>query len=539
MDNSLIYQVQLLLSYHKIPFDKEELAFQIQSHPSYPSLHAITGVLDHFKIDNLALDIPATQEVIDQLPKTFIGQIQTDEGDGFAVVVNNGDKIEVITDTKNKKTYSPAVFLRNFTGIIVAVEKTKATSEIRNSTPLKSTVLILVFLGVIASLITISRPSIAPLVYLLLSIVGVFVSSAIIKQQLGFQTDIGEAFCSHTDVTKDCNSVLSSSGAIILKIFKLSDISLIYFSSLTLSTVAFIVLSYEPFFLFGISLLAIPIIIYSIYYQYAFAKAWCPLCLIIASVLSLQTAIAIFYFSEIFYMQLEIKAVLVCVLFIIVITGLWNYLSPKVEVFQDLKKSKIAYFKFKRNFDLFKSVLYKSPQIETAIPVTSEIILGDKNAALSIVIVTSPFCGHCKPVHFLVEDILKLKKNQVAITIRFNVATTNEEGDLFKIASRLTEIFNEKGSKKCMQAMHDIYSGMSVQKWLLGWGECKNTFIYRDVLKIQNEWCTSHNINFTPEILVDGRSFPKEYDRKDLALFIENLSESCRISCPEEILETY
>jgi hypothetical protein len=33
--------------------------------------------------------------------------------------------------------------------------------------------------------------------------------------------------------------------------------------------------------------------------------------------------------------------------------------------------------------------------------------------------------------------------------------------------------------------------------------------------------------NFTPEILINGHSFPKEYDRADLVYFVEDLYESC------------
>ena len=44
----------LLLRKNGIQFDKDEFLFQIQSHPSYPSLHSITGVLEHFNIDNIA-----------------------------------------------------------------------------------------------------------------------------------------------------------------------------------------------------------------------------------------------------------------------------------------------------------------------------------------------------------------------------------------------------------------------------------------------------------------------------------------------------
>ena len=69
----------LLLKKNAISFDKEELFFQIQSHPSYPSLHSITGVFDHFNIENIAARVPKTQEVLDQLPNSFIAQINDED----------------------------------------------------------------------------------------------------------------------------------------------------------------------------------------------------------------------------------------------------------------------------------------------------------------------------------------------------------------------------------------------------------------------------------------------------------------------------
>jgi hypothetical protein len=44
-----------------------------------------------------------------------------------------------------------------------------------------------------------------------------------------------------------------------------------------------------------------------------------------------------------------------------------------------------------------------------------------------------------------------------------------------------------------------------------------------DQLKKEREWCEMNNINFTPEILINGKSFPKEYDRADLQYFINDL----------------
>ena len=53
---------------------------------------------------------------------------------------------------------------------------------------------------------------------------------------------------------------------------------------------------------------------------------------------------------------------------------------------------------------------------------------------------------------------------------------------------------------------------------------------------MQKEWCGEHKINFTPEILVNGYSYPKEYERADITYFIEELHEEYSVS--QETQET-
>ena len=141
MKESLYYLVQQLLIHNSIALDKKELAFQIQSHPSYPNLHAITGVLDHFNIDNIALDIPKNEETLSQLPKTFLSQIETENGKEFAIVINKGLHYDIIISSEKKSKLTIPEFIKQFTGIIVAVEKTELTQEKKTNT----TLIIIVF----------------------------------------------------------------------------------------------------------------------------------------------------------------------------------------------------------------------------------------------------------------------------------------------------------------------------------------------------------------------------------------------------------
>ena len=201
--------------------------------------------------------------------------------------------------------------------------------------------------------------------------------------------------------------------------------------------------------------------------------------------------------------------------------------APKLKSLKELSQSKLDYFRFKRNFNLFNTLLETSKAIDTSIAETSEIVIGNKNVPLNITIITNPFCGHCKSVHTLVEDIYKKYPDKVQINLRFNINTIDKGNDEVKVTTRLLEIFKKSDDLVCLDAMHDIYNGMKTEDWLNKWQNCYEKEKYISVLNNQSEWCKSNEINFTPEILINGRSFPKEYNRSDLIYFIEELEECC------------
>ncbi|WP_299767090.1 vitamin K epoxide reductase family protein [uncultured Dokdonia sp.] len=523
MNNSVIYQVAQLLKLNKIAFDKEELAFQIQSHPSYPSLHAITGVLTHFNIDHLALVVPATEEILDQLPTVFLSCMKIEEDQLFGIVVKKENSLITYYSAKDRKEYATQEFLQHFTGIIVAVEKeeTDRPSVKNKKTTYLRTGLFAGLGFMLLGLIYQAQFTTGTIGYGIVALLGVFISVAIIKQQLGIETKIGNAFCSDTNTSKNCSTVLSSDGATVFGI-KLSDVSLLYFIGLSCSVVVLSICKYAITPLYIVSFIATPITLYSIYYQYAFAKAWCPLCLVIVGILLTQTGIGISQISDI----VQINALLIIGIVYTLTLLTWMFIEPIFLASKKLKKATIDFTKFKRNFTLFETLLTQAPKKQTSIDNASEIVFGNVNAPLSLVIVTSPFCGHCKPVHSILEDILKKYSDLVAITIRINVNTDDRETTIYKITSRLLEIYHREGQEPCLKAMHDIYGGMNPDAWLSTWGTCKQEDAYHQTLIHQQNWSAYHGINFTPEILINGYSFPSAYAREDLTYFIEELHEA-------------
>ena len=524
MKDSLVFQVQQLLKFNKIAIDKAELAFQIKSHPSYPSLHAVTGVLDHFNIDNLALDVPVNEATLSQLPVSFLAQVKTEQGEDFAVVNNKGLNYELITNSNQKSTVSLSDFLKKFTGIIVAVEKEDTSNSFNSKSKLFSNTLVTIAVLAFIGYFLLENPSINNTTFFFLSLLGLYASTSIYKQELGEDSLLGNAFCSNATEKKSCDAVLNSKGATLFGKFKLSDLSLIYFSGLALSTFLLSISTPNSFStLLTISLIALPITIYSIYYQYAVMKKWCLLCLSIVGIMWLQSTLL--FFNSISITSINLKNISITAFSFSLLFLIWNYIKPLIEMTKEGKQTKIDYFKFKRNFNLFNTLLQKSPSISTKINDVSEIVFGNKNAALNITIVTNPFCGHCKAVHTLVEDILQSHNEKVKITIRFNVNVNNPESDVIKITTRLIELYHEKDAKTCLLAMHDIYGDLNADQWLAKWNYCEAPKKYLDVLQKENDWSKSNNINFTPELLINGRSFPKEYNRPDLIYFIEDLAE--------------
>lgn len=539
MDDYLAVLVNTLLSKNNISIDKSELKFQIKSHSSYPSLHAITGVLDHFNVDNLALDIPKNKETLAQLPQNFLAQINSDNGKEFVVVVNKGTYYQLIDTSKKKIIVDTQDFLKQFTGIIVGVEKTKYTNETKNSNLIYKILIPFLVLSIISLLLFI-KPPLTNILFLTTSILGLAISYIIKKQEQGKETIIGNAFCSSESEKKDCNAVLSSKGATLIRNFKLSDLSIIYFTILTASIALLTIANQNLFVIHAITLLSIPLTIYSIYYQVLIIKTWCFLCLGIVAILWVQVSFLLINTTVVNVDSSQWFMSASLVLSTILITLIvYSFLLPRLNELNTLKNIKADFYKFKRNFSLFETLLQKSKAYNTINQKEFQgITIGNPDANVKITIITNPFCGHCRSVHTLIENIYKKHPNIVTIQIYFNINPEDKENPSVQVAIRLLELYDNVSLKSCMTGMHKIYQNQDLKLWLDEFGSCNDSNYYSSILEKQYLWCVDNSIHFTPEVLVNDKPYPKEYDRSDLLLFIEDLYENCCVNTTELQLTT-
>lgn len=528
MEETLRFLLKTILKKEGYIINFDELKLQLLSHPSYPSLHSISGVLEHFNIENIALEVPENKETLFQLPTSFLSLVSEENGQEFVVVNQQKDTIKLLYGNKKEKKISIDEFLTIWVGVIVVIEKPtiETTNKRITNTSLLDSVYFL-SLAVLLSMFFFTKPSLFQSSHFIISLVGVGISFLIVKHELGFHSKMLDKFCTATETTS-CDAVFNSKGASISKYFKLSDISLIYFAGLTLSWLISINFSVNNNIFVLLTLITLPITLYSIYYQYYIVKKWCPLCLGIVAVLWLQCCTLFIFDTNFTSIKFDSVSIFILFFSFLLTTSLWLFIKPLLIKQQELEKLEIEHYKFKRNFDLFNAIFSKGKIINTKINNSQEIVLGNKNAPLQILIITNPSCFYCKEAHTDLEKILNKNSDNINITIRFNVPL-NEDNIANKVAKRVLEIYNTETEEKCKEALHEVYKSNADQnKWLLKWKESNNNSFINE-LKIQQKWCHKNNINFTPALYINGKPFPKEYNRSDINYFIEDLIELVEI----------
>ena len=533
MGDNLPFLLNNVLKKENYAVNFDELKLQLLSHPSYPSLHAFTGVLDHFDIDNLALEVPKDLETLKQLPIHFLSFINEKS---FVVVKRLENGVELLRDNQKKEKYTIEDFLSIWSGVILVVEKeVNEPSEININHKMPATILRILSGVCIIGLFFFLKPSVFESVYFILSLIGIGISILILKHELGVQSKAVEKFCTAT-ASSSCDDVLNSKGASFFGALKLSDLSIIYFSTLVASSLLAMLLSISYDALITISLLAVPITLYSIYYQYNIVKKWCPLCLTVVAVLWAQACCKFLSSTPLTSIKFDISSNFILFFSLIFISAIWLFLKPLIKKQQEFQKLEIAHYKFKRNIDLFKGALHAGEYVNTNIDQNNEIVLGNKNAPINMLLVTSPSCYYCRGAHTDLEKVVSKNPNEVSITIRFSV-TDDTSHVANKVAQRLLEIYNEGNETEIRDSLHNAYKdGVDLQKWLSIYGASRTSFT--DVLKAQQKWCYENSINFTPAVFLNGKPFPRVYDRSDLSYFIEDLAEQIEVNQPALNIET-
>ena len=496
--------------------NKIELKTQFESHPDYPSVKSITDTLDYFNIDNIAANVP--KDALEQLPNFFLAVIEEDSKVSIAQVEQKKQLIKLFNGNGNQKVLKVDKFKTLWNGTLVAIEKNESSINSR-TTKINSSKLL--FGAVIALVLTqlVLNFSISNLTFSVLTLIGSVLTYFILQEDFGIHNQTTAKLCNSTKSNTSCSDVVGSNSAKVFKYFSLSDMTLTYFLGSILSLT---LLGFNSTLYFGLIVLSSPILIYSVYSQAFIVKKWCPLCLGVLAVVvgQLIASSPIINTLSIDY-ELLGKGLGVYILSLL----LWLTIKGVVSDSIKLKTVEADFLKFKRNENLFQTVLNQNEiQIGNELTTRHTISFGNTESKLIIRAVTNPLCEFCSKSFKVYEKLLKTHGAKFRLDLVFNINPDFIKHDSFLITQQLILLYKDS-PKQCFLALQDWFLNRDIKQWQNKYGtpeEHSNI----ETLHQHYNWCTNHNITYTPATIINTKIFPKEYNIEDLPLFIDLLIDN-------------
>ncbi|MEP6930214.1 MAG: vitamin K epoxide reductase family protein, partial [Flavobacterium sp.] len=365
-------------------------------------------------------------------------------------------------------------------------------------------------------------------VFLITSLLGLIVSVLIVQEKLGLKNSIISKICNLAPNTS-CSSVLNFDG-LGKKWVSFSDLPLIFFSS------SFLAILLQPsvssIFIGFLSLLAIPIVVTSVWIQKFEIQKWCVMCLVVSSMILLQSII--WFASDFFTLSFTIENVFPF-LFSLVFLGIsWMALKPVIKnilnVESDLKELK----KFKRNFSLLNFLSKKVPYT-SGFDDLKGLNFGNRNAVIKLSVIISPSCGHCHKTFQEAFDLVLKFPDKIFLNVLFNVNPENLDNPYKIIVERLLTI-NRATPGKTVEAISDWHiKKIGLKKWLKKWHTEPVSMMINQEIQKQYEWCSKNNFNYTPVKIVNEKLFPNEYELNELKYFLNDFVEEKEVEILEKI----
>jgi uncharacterized membrane protein len=511
------------LEKEEVVFDKPEFEFQAQSHPDYPTLLSIADTLSFFNIQNGAIRIDASK--IDLLPDCFIAILKEENGKPILetklyLIERKANKY-FLSSSKTAIEISKAKLESRWNNIVLLVEKPKLENAV--ITNKNMFFWFLPFLCLVLFLFTLFQfqDNLQTKLFFIFPILGVLFSIAALKDLFGTKSELINSFCNITASTS-CTIVVGSTKWKVFELVNFSDLSIVFFTSQFLGLFVFFFsgdaityFSVQKILLLG----AIPILILSVYYQKFVEKKWCPICLVIITVILLELVYLMAFQNSAFL--ISTKELIVFGFIFLSVMMIWSALKKLLTKQKELKEYQLKAIRFERNYAIFKNSLLAKDKAELP---QSLIILGNKESKTKITVISNPFCGHCKGAHEVIETILEKHHNdvQIQVILKANLETENEESK--KLFRSLIKIYQQNGESAFIIALKNWFNNKNTEEWFSLF-PIKTTTEFDTVFNSQYKWCEENDYNFTPAIFVNGFEYPKAYNRESLEFFVNDLIE--------------
>lgn len=495
---------------------KEFFEKRMKSHPGYPALASFTDTLDELELEEGYAALKTDASHIPQLSFPFLAQTPLAVG-GFEIVPSL-DYYE-----KNKES-----FLNRWEGVVLMVapsqkvnNKTNREYLIKEKKQSKIYTAVIISGILLLSGLQLVHFNTISFFFSLSCMVGTGICSLIIIYKSGRENRLTRQLCSR-DKDHGCDLVLNSRASKIGEAFHLGDAGLVYFTGLLLFTVI-TTLSGQIFaalpLLTIVSGAAFCATFFSLYYQWKVVKAWCKMCLLTILVVWLQTLLLAAFYKD-FQFPGALNAVPVFLLSFS-LAAVWFIVKPLPENGKKQKTAEIDSLRWKRNADVFESLLYRGTKTDTAI-LSNPAVIGNKNAPVQLTIVSNPFCKPCSTAHETLHEIYRRNTQDVSLNVIFLVKNANDGKDRRVTAVR--EIVNALLTYgNTSDILDDWFTKMDINSFKGRYPNSQTNPNTDPILQSYQAWCGQNYIPYTPYIYINGHLIPPQYTLKDIESLIPEM----------------
>jgi len=521
-----------LLKYLHLNIDPELIIAELERHPDYPSLLAVSDVLTALKIENSAFR--TSFDELDDVPCPFLAHTLPNGGEFIVVTKIDGDNIYVSSDKWNKHKLKAEAFKKIFGGVVLTVEPGSSAKTTTTLTTFLTNIKIpALAVGVALMLLSALVFNTGYFINLnwqtalltLFKTAGLITSILLLIQSIDSNNPLVQVLCKSEGKT-NCNAILSSKAAIVFEGLTWSGVGFFYFAGTWLlllfgggSTAIWQMLTI-------LNIVSLPYTVYSIYYQARIAKQWCILCCTVQMLLWLEFIPLISHNNPLSFVRMDSfggegwggawSALFICLLLPVV---LWLLLKPLFLKLQQLKPLKQQLRTFKYNTELFNKLLTEQPKYAQPDEEWS-IVLGNADASNSITMVTNPYCPPCSKTHKLLDALLD---QHCDLQARIVFTANNTDNDIKTPVSRHLMALNNLPDKTIVkQALHDWYEQKqkNYEAWAKVYPVHLNEAEYHKIDK-QKAWCQMAEVAATPTLLLNGSRLPDLYQLTDLKYMLE------------------
>ncbi len=517
-----------LVRYFGIKITHDSVREFIKSDPDFPSLKSICNLFDNYGIINYALRIDEKDLI--EIDRPFLAHIN-DKGWKMILVYSlNRGRVLFADSMAGKKIMEVKEFIKLWDGVIVITESGSKTDQTDFSMKRADEViskelvyfaLILIFITILSGLLF-NRPDLNEKFRLLsisiifTHILGLVFSILLFRNELKIKSSFTEKLC-HITSNTDCEAVTNSRVSKIIGSITWAEIGIVYFSGglIILSVINRI----EAISLIKVlSICSIPYPVFSVLYQWLKIKKWCPLCLLVQSVLMFEF---LFLLSTPFAGVNISLFVLASLIFstIFIMTMLNKYLIINKSERDDYR---IKFLKLKREPELFLQELKKSTRI--VLPKTDLLLTyGDLRSDIEITAFLSPYCSACSSKFFEINDLIR-------------------KGSQFKIRLILPNMKDEVTSRLLKQICFYVETGSKgeslilLEKWYRTDKNLKHTIFnylemtedchgFNEMVSQNQELFRIGNIQRVPTILVNDFILPQMYTLDELKYHVNEIRE--------------